>query len=172
MASKPSVKFHASNQKSVPGWNRLDLILLSVNILYSLCYREKLQAFIWDSSRLEYEDANDCDLVTAGELFGRSGLGVGLKKGSPWTHQISLAILELHEGGQMEKLDNKWILVESSDCPQRDHTPATLGLTNMAGKLFCLNITSFLCTKTYVETVTGSKDQDVIITKSLYTSNI
>ena len=97
-------------------------------------YRVKLQAFIWDSSRLEYEDANDCDLVTAGELFGRSGLGVGLQKGSPWTHQISLAILELHEGGQMEKLDNKWILVESSDCPQRDHTPATLGLTNMAGE--------------------------------------
>ena len=98
-------------------------------------YRKKLQAFIWDSSRLEYEDANDCDLVTAGELFGRSGLGVGLRKGSPWTHLISLKILELHEGGQMEKLDNKWILVESTDCPQRDHTPATLGLTNMAGNV-------------------------------------
>ena len=59
---------------------------------------------------------------------------MGLRKGSPWTHLISLKILELHEGGQMEKLDNKWILVESTDCPQRDHTPATLGLTNMAGK--------------------------------------
>ncbi|XP_045198002.2 glutamate [NMDA] receptor subunit 1-like isoform X2 [Mercenaria mercenaria] len=93
----------------------------------------KLQAFIWDSSRLEYEDANDCDLVVAGELFGRSGLGVGLRKGSPWTHPISLSILELHEGGQMEKLDNKWILIESTECPERDHTPATLGLTNMAG---------------------------------------
>ena len=95
----------------------------------------KLQAFIWDSSRLEYEAANDCDLVTAGELFGRSGLGVGLRKGSPWTHKVSLAILELHEEGEMEKLDNKWILVESTDCPERDHTPATLGLTNMAGKV-------------------------------------
>ncbi|XP_052811144.1 glutamate [NMDA] receptor subunit 1-like isoform X2 [Mya arenaria] len=93
----------------------------------------ELQAFIWDSSRLEYEDAKDCDLVVAGELFGRSGLGVGLRKGSPWTHLISLAILELHEGGQMEKLDNKWILIESTECPERDHTPATLGLTNMAG---------------------------------------
>ncbi|XP_060590663.1 glutamate [NMDA] receptor subunit 1-like isoform X2 [Ruditapes philippinarum] len=93
----------------------------------------KLQAFIWDSSRLEYEDARHCDLVVAGELFGRSGLGVGLRKGSPWTHPISLAILELHEGGDMEKLDNKWILIESTDCPERDHTPATLGLTNMAG---------------------------------------
>lgn len=93
-----------------------------------------LQAFIWDSSRLEYEDSRDCDLVVAGELFGRSGLGVGLRKGSPWTHPISLAILEFHEGGYMEDLDSKWILIESTDCPERENTPATLGLTNMAGR--------------------------------------
>ncbi|KAK3577393.1 hypothetical protein CHS0354_032241 [Potamilus streckersoni] len=93
----------------------------------------RLQAFIWDSSRLEYEAANECDLMVAGELFGRSGMGIGLQKGSPWTQQVSLAILELHEGGQMEQFDNKWILVESTACPERGQTPATLGLTNMAG---------------------------------------
>ncbi|XP_046574773.1 glutamate receptor ionotropic, NMDA 1-like isoform X1 [Haliotis rubra] len=93
-----------------------------------------LQAFIWDSPRLEYEAARDCDLVTAGELFGRSGLGIGLRKNSPWTHEVSLAILTLHERGFMEELDNEWILAEStSACPQRDSAPATLGLTNMAG---------------------------------------
>lgn len=54
-------------------------------------------AFIWDSSRLEYEAAQDCELVTAGELFGRSGYGVGLQKGSPWTDAVTLAILEFHE---------------------------------------------------------------------------
>lgn len=57
----------------------------------------KLMAFIWDSSRLEYEAAADCELVTAGELFGRSGYGVGLQKGSPWTDAVTLAILEFHE---------------------------------------------------------------------------
>ena len=57
----------------------------------------KLQAFIWDSSRLEFEAANDCELVTAGELFGRSGYGIGLRKHSPWTQEISLAILSFHE---------------------------------------------------------------------------
>lgn len=56
-----------------------------------------LQAFIWDSSRLEYEAAQNCDLVTAGELFGRSGYGIGLQKDSPWTQEISLQILALHE---------------------------------------------------------------------------
>ena len=40
-----------------------------------------LKAFIWDSSRLEYEAARSCDLITAGDLFGRSGYGVGLQKG-------------------------------------------------------------------------------------------
>ncbi|XP_069128781.1 glutamate receptor ionotropic, NMDA 1-like [Argopecten irradians] len=94
-----------------------------------------LQAFIWDSSRLEYEAAKDCELITAGELFGRSGLGIGLRKKSPWTHDISMAILKLHERGRMEELDNKWILNESTDCSEseRDSAPATLGLTNMAG---------------------------------------
>lgn len=54
-------------------------------------------AFIWDSSRLEYEAAKDCELVTAGELFGRSGYGIGLQKGSPWSDLVTRYILEFHE---------------------------------------------------------------------------
>jgi len=57
----------------------------------------KLMAFIWDSSRLEFEAAQDCELVTAGELFGRSGYGIGLQKGSPWADAVTLAILDFHE---------------------------------------------------------------------------
>jgi len=64
--------------------------------LYSII-NSKLMAFIWDSSRLEYEAAKDCELVTAGELFGRSGYGIGLQKGSPWTDAVTLAILDFHE---------------------------------------------------------------------------
>ena len=56
-----------------------------------------LNAFIWDSSRLEFEAAQDCDLVTAGELFGRSGYGIGLEKNSPWTDRVTLAVLGFHE---------------------------------------------------------------------------
>ncbi|KAK7082412.1 Glutamate receptor ionotropic, NMDA 1 [Halocaridina rubra] len=94
----------------------------------------KLKAFIWDSSRLEYEAAKDCELVTAGELFGRSGYGIGLKKNSPWADRVTLAILEFHESGFMEELDNKWILQnQDDDCNTEDKAPATLGLKNMAG---------------------------------------
>ncbi len=56
-----------------------------------------MKAFIWDSSRLEFEAARDCDLITAGDLFGRSGYGVGLQKGSPWADKVTLAILDFHE---------------------------------------------------------------------------
>ncbi len=66
------------------------------NLIDSTRHR-KLMAFIWDSSRLEYEAAKDCELVTAGELFGRSGYGIGLQKGSPWTDAVTLAILDFHE---------------------------------------------------------------------------
>lgn len=65
--------------------------------LNCICASSKLMAFIWDSSRLEYEAAKDCELVTAGELFGRSGYGIGLQKGSPWTDAVTLAILDFHE---------------------------------------------------------------------------
>lgn len=37
----------------------------------------KIQAFIWDSARLEYETKNSCDFITTGELFGRSSYGNG-----------------------------------------------------------------------------------------------
>ena len=36
--------------------------------------------------------------------------------------------------GKMEVLDNNWIIVSDTKCPERDASPATLGLTNMAGK--------------------------------------
>ncbi|XP_022253390.1 glutamate [NMDA] receptor subunit 1-like [Limulus polyphemus] len=95
----------------------------------------ELNAFIWDSSRLEYEAVQSCDLVTAREQFGRSGYGIGLQKNSFWADQVTLALLQMHESGYMEKLDNKWILSGDGKCENKSEKfPATLGLKNMAGK--------------------------------------
>ena len=72
--------------------------------------------------------------MTAGELFGRSGYGIGLRKGSHWADRVTLRTLEFHESGYMEELDNKWILkTPKDDCDTSDKAPATLGLKNMAG---------------------------------------
>lgn len=126
-----------------------------------------MKAFIWDSSRLEFEAAQDCDLVTAGELFGRSGYGIGLRKGSPWTDVITLSVLDFHEsiinensilmnnlivfksfgniGGFMEDLDERWIkLGNGQQCEHDEKTPATLGLKNMAG-VFILVAAGIVC---------------------------
>lgn len=95
---------------------------------------------------MEYEAAQDCDLATATEQFGRSGYGIGLQKNSFWTEKINQAVLAMHESGFMEELDNKWILRgddgDDDDCPTRAERakPATLGLRNMAGVFILVGI--------------------------------
>ncbi|TMS35599.1 hypothetical protein L596_002967 [Steinernema carpocapsae] len=102
-------------------------------VAISAILNETLGAFIWDSTRLEFEAARDCRLRTRGTLFGRSAYGVGLQKNSPWTPHITMAILRLSESGMMENLDSKWISsMGTSGCIQETHkSPARLGLTNM-----------------------------------------
>ncbi|XP_017752386.1 PREDICTED: glutamate [NMDA] receptor subunit 1 isoform X1 [Eufriesea mexicana] len=101
----------------------------------------KLMAFIWDSSRLEFEAAQDCELVTAGELFGRSGYGIGLQKGSLWADAVTLAILDFHENSFMESLDDHWILQSNrQQCEQLEKAPNTLGLKNMAGVFIVVGV--------------------------------
>ncbi|XP_046911606.2 LOW QUALITY PROTEIN: glutamate [NMDA] receptor subunit 1 [Dermatophagoides farinae] len=107
----------------------------------------ELDAFIWDSPRLEYETSQNCEFVLSGELFGRSGYCIGLQKNSFWTDEVTLALLRMHESGFMESLDNKWILSDDKDCEGKmEHFPYTLGMKNMAGVfilVFSGVITSF-----------------------------
>ncbi|KAB7504758.1 Glutamate [NMDA] receptor subunit 1, partial [Armadillidium nasatum] len=85
-------------------------------------------------SRLEFEASRNCDLVTVGELFGRSGYGIGIRKGLFWSEKITLDILEFHESGFMADLDEKWIWDISEDCPpDKLNSPQRLGLANLEG---------------------------------------
>ncbi|CAJ0577940.1 unnamed protein product, partial [Mesorhabditis spiculigera] len=90
-----------------------------------------LDAFIWDSSRLEFEASRRCSLRTRGSLFGRSAYGIGLQRNSPWTQHITAAVLRMTESGQMEALDKKWISIPSQCAVDAHKSPARLGLTNM-----------------------------------------
>ena len=80
--------------------------------------------------------SQNCDLRTVGDLFGRSGYGIGMPKGSPWSNDISLGVLNFHETGIMEQLESKWI--NFGNCPKETNTPTTLGLNHMLGKIICM----------------------------------
>nr|VZI51863.1 unnamed protein product [Spirometra erinaceieuropaei] len=92
-----------------------------------------LKAFIWDSARLNYEASHDCELVTAGEVFGRTGYALAMKPGNPWLYELSQAVLSFHERGFMETLDTQWIFSSTEVCANTESSPATLELPNMAG---------------------------------------
>ncbi|KAF3695263.1 Glutamate receptor ionotropic, NMDA 1 [Channa argus] len=91
---------------------------------------EAIQA-VRDNAVLEFEASQKCDLVTTGELFFRSGFGIGMRKDSPWKQNVSLAILSSHENGFMEDLDKTWVRYQ--ECDSRSNAPATLTFENMAG---------------------------------------
>eukprot|EP00111_Clytia_hemisphaerica_P019907 TCONS_00058710-protein len=91
----------------------------------------ELKAFIWDSPVLFHETSQNCDVSTVGDLFGRSGYGIGMPKGSPWSNEISLAVLHFHESGAMEELESTWI--DFGNCQSDSNSPTTLGLQHMLG---------------------------------------
>ena len=81
---------------------------------------------------LFHETSQNCDVSTVGDLFGRSGYGIGMPKGSPWSNEISLAVLHFHESGAMEELESEWI--NFGNCQSDSNSPTTLGLQHMLGK--------------------------------------
>nr|XP_047142414.1 glutamate receptor ionotropic, NMDA 1 [Hydra vulgaris] len=93
----------------------------------------ELDAFIWDSPVLYHETSKDCNLLTVGDQFGRSGYGIGVPKDSPWSDDISLSILYLQERGIMEELETRWINFGTCDSIDDMNKPTTLELSHMLG---------------------------------------
>ena len=59
-------------------------------------------------------------------------------QGSPWSNDISLAILNFHESGVMEELETTWI--DTKKCAEQSNSPATLGLNHMLGMNYRLDL--------------------------------
>lgn len=102
--------------------------------------KDENYAFIWDSVVLEYitHQQSDCgSLTTVGSLLGKIGYGFGLQKDSPYTQQLSNAILELRHKGVMDILEKKWIH-SNERCSGKPGSGTTedgtqLGLGDLAG---------------------------------------
>lgn len=66
---------------------------------------------------------------------------LSFQQGSPWSNEISLAILNFHESGVMEELETTWI--DTKKCDEQNNSPATLGLSHMLGMYSYLELKAF-----------------------------
>ncbi|EDV28927.1 uncharacterized protein TRIADDRAFT_18823, partial [Trichoplax adhaerens] len=65
-------------------------------------------AFLWDAAIIDYYKNKYCTLNTVGGQFRKDGYALGLRKGSPFTQEISIAILKLRQSGYIEHTLKKW----------------------------------------------------------------
>lgn len=65
-------------------------------------------AFIGESVSLDLAVARDCELVRAHEVIGMRGYSIAAALGSPIIKNLSVAILQLSEAGELAYLRSKW----------------------------------------------------------------
>ncbi|XP_062316588.1 glutamate receptor U1 [Osmerus eperlanus] len=70
--------------------------------------REGNYAFIGESVSLDLAVARHCDLVRAHEVIGMRGYSIAATIGSPLLKNLSVAILQLSEAGELAYLRSKW----------------------------------------------------------------
>ncbi|XP_039611986.1 probable glutamate receptor [Polypterus senegalus] len=70
--------------------------------------REGKYAFIGESVSLDLAVARHCDLVRVPEVIGMRGYGIAGPKDSPFVKNLSIAILEMSESGDLDYLREKW----------------------------------------------------------------
>merc|ERR1719370_829939 len=94
-------------------------------------------AFLMESSSIEYEVERRCDLMQIGGLLDSKSYGIALPPKSPYTGEISSAILKLKESGVIHTLKKKWWNEErgGGSCKTGPAAPpsAELGLANVGG---------------------------------------
>ncbi|XP_070181789.1 glutamate receptor ionotropic, NMDA 2C-like [Littorina saxatilis] len=72
---------------------------------------QKLHAFIYDATVLEYQAGKDadCRLITVGKWYAMSGYGIAFPPGSNWLARVNTIILELQKKGEIERLKEFWL---------------------------------------------------------------
>lgn len=65
-------------------------------------------AFLMESSSIEYVTERHCSVTQVGGLLDDKGYGIAMKKNAWYRNELSEAILQLQESGQLAKLKIKW----------------------------------------------------------------
>ncbi|CAJ0927228.1 unnamed protein product, partial [Mesorhabditis belari] len=73
-------------------------------------------AYLMESTSLEYEVQQNCNLTQIGGVLGSKGYGIALQKKSEWTDRISRQILLYAKRGIIEMKKTKWWRSKGASC--------------------------------------------------------
>ncbi|RUS77708.1 hypothetical protein EGW08_014544, partial [Elysia chlorotica] len=103
---------------------------------------EKIQAFIYDSSVLEYYASRDpkCRLVTVGNRYAMTGYGVAFPPDyqNPWIRKINKVILKLQSNGELDRLQKFWLAGACDMKKEKGVSNRTLGILNFTSAFILL----------------------------------
>lgn len=92
-------------------------------------------AYLMESPLIDYAIQKDCNLTQVGGLLDSKGYGIATQKGSPYTDDISLKILEMQEKGEIQKFYNRW-WKSGNTCirdEKKDSKASSLNVENVGG---------------------------------------
>ncbi|KAK3713095.1 hypothetical protein RRG08_036708 [Elysia crispata] len=103
---------------------------------------QKIQAFIYDSSVLEYYASRDpkCRLVTVGNRYAMTGYGVAFPPDyqNPWIRKINKVILKLQSNGELDRLQKFWLAGACDMKKEKGVSNRTLGILNFTSAFILL----------------------------------
>ncbi|KAK7272296.1 hypothetical protein RJT34_28799 [Clitoria ternatea] len=86
----------------------------------------------------------NCKFRTVGQEFTKSGWGFAFQRDSPLAVDMSTAILQLSENGDLQKIHDKWLL--KHDCTAQDNVDSNkLSLSSFWGLFLICGIACILC---------------------------
>ncbi|CAG5135589.1 unnamed protein product, partial [Candidula unifasciata] len=101
-----------------------------------------IQAFIYDSSVLEYYASRDpqCRLVTVGNRYAMTGYGVGFQPdfNNPWIDKFNKVILKLQKSGELDRLQKFWLAGACNMNKDPGISNRTLGIINFTSAFILL----------------------------------
>ncbi|KAI9094275.1 hypothetical protein K1719_026857 [Acacia pycnantha] len=90
-----------------------------------------------------------CKFRTVGQEFTKSGLGFAFQRDSPLAVDLSTAILQLSENGDLQKIHDKWFKTFSCSAQANDSSSNQLSLSSFWGLFLICGIACFLALVTF-----------------------
>ncbi|XP_014502278.1 glutamate receptor 3.4 isoform X2 [Vigna radiata var. radiata] len=86
----------------------------------------------------------NCKFRTVGQEFTKSGWGFAFQRDSPLAVDMSTAILQLSENGDLQKIHDKWLLKQDCSTQENDVNINKLSLSSFWGLFLVCGIACFL----------------------------